>query len=152
MSFSPYTRKTGTQKTGRSFQRCPRRERYSFVASRRAGPTRTKILKRHNTTTNSRFMIDLVAEMPFEKTAWCFCPARMACKEWPLGCRDVGIVGSIGQPMGDYGLGYIGIDHYVGTRCQRVGRPTTTCHDRGHYCRGNVSSDAWEADSWGPHN
>ena len=77
-------KKTGTQKTGRSFQRCPLRRRYLFVASRRAGPTRTKILKRDNTTTNSRFMIDLVAEMLFEKTAWCFCAARMACKEWPL--------------------------------------------------------------------
>ena len=54
-----------------------------FVASRRAGPTRTKILKRDNTTTNSRFMIDLVAEMLFEKTAWCFCAARMLVKNGP---------------------------------------------------------------------
>ena len=83
LSFFSYTRKTGTQKTGRSFQRCPRRQRYFFVASRRAGPTRTKILKRDNTTTNSRFMIDLVAEMPFEKTAWWFCAARMLVKNGP---------------------------------------------------------------------
>ena len=83
LSFFSYTRKTGTQKTGRSFQRCPRRQRYLFVASRRAGPTRTKILKRDNTTTNSRFMIDLVAEMLFGKTAWCFCAARMLVKNGP---------------------------------------------------------------------
>ena len=87
LSFFSYTRKTGTQKTGRSFRRCPRRHRYLFVASRRAGPTRTKILKRDNTTTNSRFMIDLVAEMLFEKTAWCFCAARMLVKNGPKPAR-----------------------------------------------------------------
>ena len=50
----------------------------------------------------------------------------------------------MGQPMGDYGLGYIGIDRKVRTGCQREGRPTTTGHDRGHYSPGNVSSDARE--------
>ena len=59
-----------------------------------------------------------------------------------VGDRDVGTLGSSGQPMGDYGLGYIGIDRKVRTRCQRIGRPTTTGHDRGHYSPGNVSSDA----------
>ena len=59
-----------------------------------------------------------------------------------LGCGDLG---SIGQPMGDYGLGYIGIDRNVRTWCQRVGRPTTAGHDRGRYSPGNVSSDARES-------
>ena len=55
----------------------------------------------------------------------------------------MGIVGSIGQPMGDYGLGYIGIDRNVRTRCQRVGRPTTTGHDRGLSPLRKVSEVAW---------
>ena len=83
LSFFSYTRKTGTQKTGRSFQRCPRHPRYLFVAPRlgRSGPTRTKIRKRDNTTTNSWFMIDLVAEMLFAKKQHGVFALQGACKE-----------------------------------------------------------------------
>ena len=77
--------------------------------------------------------------------------AAASCAGVGLRRSGCGIVGSIGQPMGDYGLGYIGIDRKVRTRCQRDGRPTTTGHDRGHYSPGNVSSMPG-ANSRGPYN
>ena len=51
-------------------------------------------------------------------------------------------LGSRGNPPGDYGLGYGGLDRNVRTGCQCGGRPTTTGHDRGHCSPGNVSKVA----------
>ena len=47
--FFPYTGKTGTQKTGRSFQRCPRRQRFvCFITTRRTCTHQNTEATQHN--------------------------------------------------------------------------------------------------------